>query len=331
MTSATILGVRSTTLGRDEAAFLREADPWGLILFARNIEAPEQVLRLTDDLRDTLARDVPILIDQEGGRVQRLERPHWREWRPPLTHATEAMDPERAMWIRARIMADELRAAGIDVNCVPCCDVATPVTHRFLRNRCLGETAEAVIPAARGTADGCLAGGVLPVMKHMPGHGRGRVDSHHRLPRVTADRKELQEDFAPFRALKDLPMGMTAHVVYAAISDAPATIDPGMIWLIREEIGFDGLLMSDDVSMDALPGGIAQRSAAAIAAGCDVVLYGNGSIGQNAACVDAAGDMRPEARRRAEAALARRRLPELADIDGLEFELSELLNGRVYG
>ncbi|WP_370450544.1 glycoside hydrolase family 3 N-terminal domain-containing protein [Palleronia sediminis] len=329
--SAAIIGIGGLTLGADEAAFLREADPWGVILFGRNIDSPDQVAALTDAVRMALGREAPILIDQEGGRVQRLRRPHWREWRTPLATVEAARDPRRAMWLRARLIADELRGVGIDVNCVPTADVARAETHPFLKSRCYGYDPETVIAAARGTAEGCLAGGVLPVMKHMPGHGRGRADSHHELPVVRAARGELETDFAPFRALNDLPLGMTAHVVFTDLGDGPATTDPGLIWTIREEIGFDGLLMSDDLGMNALGGTIAARTRAAIEAGCDIALFGNGGRDDNAGCIAAAGPMGADALRRAEAALARRRLPELADIDALEFELSEVVDGEVYG
>ncbi|QFU08186.1 Beta-hexosaminidase [Rhodobacteraceae bacterium THAF1] len=330
MTSAAILGCAGTTLGRGEAAFFAEADPWGFILFGRNVEDPDQLLRLTDALRDAVGWRAPILIDQEGGRVQRLKAPRWRSWPPPLTHADTAADPVRAMWLRARLQAMELQAVGIDVNCAPTCDVARPETHPFLRNRCFGRDPETVTANARATAEGLLAGGVLPVMKHMPGHGRAQVDSHKDLPRVDADKTALEADFAPFRALSDLPMGMTAHITYTALGGKPATQDAGLIWLIREEIGFDGLLMTDDISMEALGGSIPDRAAASIEAGCDVVLHCNGNRAEMEGCIDACGPMTDAAARRAEAALARRRLPELADPERLAFELSEL-DGNLSG
>ncbi|SPJ22778.1 glycoside hydrolase family 3 N-terminal domain-containing protein [Palleronia abyssalis] len=330
MRRAAILGCAGPRLTRDEATFFAEADPLGFILFGRNVETPEQLLTLTTALRDAVGWHAPILVDQEGGRVQRLGPPAWRQWAPPLDHMQRAADPVRAMWLRARLQAAELHAVGIDVNCAPTADVARPDTHRFLRNRCYGTTPEQVIAAARATADGLMAGGVLPVMKHMPGHGRAQVDSHRDLPVVTAGKPELETDFAPFRALADLPMGMTAHIVFTELGEAPATQDPGLIWLIREEIGFDGLLMSDDISMEALGGSIAQRSEKAIAAGCDVVLHCNGDRPEMEQCVAAVGDLTPAADRRAEAALARRRLPELADVEALAFELSEL-DGGLHG
>ncbi len=330
MSRACILGCAGETLTTDEAAFFAEADPWGFILFGRNVRDPEQVLALTDSLRAAVGWHAPILVDQEGGRVQRLRAPHWRRWLSPLQHMEQASDPIRAMWLRARLMAHELYAVGIDVNCAPTADVARPETHDFLRNRCYGTDPETVTKAARATAEGLMAGGVLPVMKHMPGHGRAQADSHYALPVVRADKAQLEADFAPFRALKDLPMGMTAHIEYTAIGDRPATQDPALIWLIREEIGFDGLLMTDDISMEALGGTVAERTALSIAAGCDVVLHCNGDMAEMAGCVAEAGDLAEAAARRAEAALARRHLPELADPDALAFELSEL-DGNLHG
>ncbi|MGD9918072.1 MAG: glycoside hydrolase family 3 N-terminal domain-containing protein [Paenirhodobacter sp.] len=317
---ATILGVEGLVLGRDEAAFLRAADPWGLILFARNIDRPEQVARLTADLRACLGRDAPILIDQEGGRVQRLRAPHWREWPAPLDQALSG--GARAMWARARVQAAELAALGIDVNCAPTCDIAGDLTHPFLRNRCMGLDAATVIANARATAEGFLAGGVLPVIKHMPGHGRATADSHKHLPVVTAAAEDLRaSDFAPFAALADLPMAMSAHIRFTAFDDAPATQSAPMIGLIREEIGFGGLLMTDDIGMEALSGGFAERTAASLAAGCDVVLHCNGTRAEFEETVAAAGRLSPQAAARAEAALACRRAPEPVDIAALDAEL----------
>lgn len=331
MISACILGCAGTRLGPDEAAFFARADPWGFILFARNVESPDQLRRLTADLRAAVGRDAPILVDQEGGRVQRLGPPHWRDWLPPLDQAARAVDPARSMWIRARLIAAELGHVGIDVNCAPLADVARPDTHPFLRNRCYGTTPEEVARVARAVADGLMAGGVLPVVKHLPGHGRATLDSHLRLPVVTADREALQQDFAPFRTMSDLPMGMTAHVVYAALGECPATQDPAMIARIRDDIGFSGLLMTDDISMEALGGDIGMRSEAAIAAGCDLVLHCNGERAEMELCVAACGTLDGRAKERADAALDRRRAPEPVDIPALEAELSALLSGTAHG
>ncbi|MCV2878733.1 beta-hexosaminidase [Sedimentimonas flavescens] len=323
---ATIFGCEGLDLSPSEAAFFRASDPWGFILFSRNIETPEQVARLCSSLREAVGRDAPILIDQEGGRVQRLRAPHWREWLPPLDQARAASDARRSFWLRARIQAHELRAIGIDANCAPTCDIAGPRTHPFLQNRCLGTDAATVIANARATAEGFLAGGVLPILKHMPGHGRAEADSHLDLPVVGADPADLaQTDFAPFRALRDLPLGMTAHIRFTAFDQAPATQSRKMIALIREQIGFDGLLMTDDIGMEALSGSKGARAAASIAAGCDVVLYCKGDMGPMEEVAEAAGQLTPEAAARADAALARRHAPDPVDIAALEAELVALL------
>ena len=330
---ATILGCLGPVLAPDEAAFFRDADPWGFILFARNVETPGQLRRLTEDLRAAVGRDAPVLIDQEGGRVQRMRAPHWREWLPPLDQvAATPAGYERGLWLRYRMIAAELRAAGIDANCAPCLDIAGPLTHPFLRNRCLGEDAATVTRAGRAVAEGLLAGGVLPVMKHMPGHGRAAVDSHHDVPRVTAPLGDLREtDFAPFRALADLPLGMTGHIVFDAVDrDNPATASAAVIRLIRGEIGFAGLLMTDDLSMQALAGGMGRRTAAAIAAGCDVALHCNGKREEMELAVAAAGRLSPAAAARADAALARRSRPDDVDTVTLQAELEALLKGAAH-
>ncbi|MGR3464671.1 glycoside hydrolase family 3 N-terminal domain-containing protein [Limimaricola sp.] len=326
MTAAAILGPEGARLGADEAAFFRDADPWGFILFARNVETPDQLRRLTHDLRAALGRDAPILIDQEGGRVQRMRPPHWRAYLPALDQMARASDPLRAQWLRHRLIAAELHEVGIDVNCAPLADLVEPQTHHILRNRLYGDTVDGVVAAARIAAEGLLAGGVLPVLKHIPGYGRARVDSHKALPRVAVGLDALRaRDFAPFAALSDMAMGMTAHIVFEAVDpERPATTSPAAMRMIREEIGFDGLIMTDDLSMEALSGGIGERARASIAAGCDVVLHCNGERAEMADVIAACGAMGAEATRRAEVALAQRRAPELADIEALRDELGAL-------
>ncbi|MGB3553584.1 MAG: glycoside hydrolase family 3 N-terminal domain-containing protein, partial [Jannaschia sp.] len=275
---AFILGCAGIDLDPEEAAFFREADPWGFILFARNVDTPDRLRRLTGRLREAVGREAVILMDQEGGRVQRLRPPHWSEWPVPLDQMEAAGDPVRAMFLRARLIADELRAVGIDGNCTPTADIAGENTHPFLRNRLYGHDVETVVARARANAEGCLAGGVLPVMKHIPGHGRATADSHLSLPRVETDAETLDAtDFEVFRHLADLPLAMTAHVVYAALDDERcATLSPVLGRVIREQIGFDGLLMTDDISMGALSGNLSDLCAVSLAAGSDMVLHCNG-------------------------------------------------------
>lgn len=333
--SATILGCEDTVLGAFEAGFFAEAQPFGFILFARNVDTPDQLRRLTGDLREAVGRDVPILIDQEGGRVQRLRAPHWREWHPALDQVALAGPDHaaRSMKLRARILAQELRDVGIDVNCIPLADVARDETHPILLNRLYGHDPATVAEISRAVADGLMQGGVLPVLKHLPGYGLGTVDSHETLPHVSAPREVLdQVDFAAFRPLTDLPIGMTAHIVYEAIeSGVPVTLSPALITLIRDEIGFDGLLMTDDLSMGALPGPIEERAALARAAGCDIVLHCNGDSAEMEAVVGASGQLEGAAARRADAALAARTAPDPLDIGALEAELAEVLSGEGHG
>ncbi|WEF24241.1 glycoside hydrolase family 3 protein [Paracoccus sp. S3-43] len=317
--NATILGgIAGTELTAAERDFFRAADPWGFILFGRNVDSPDQLRRLTAELRDAVGREAVITVDQEGGRVQRLRGPHWTDWPAPLDQAGAG---PRAMWLRYYLIGRELRAVGIDSNCAPTLDVAQADTHPFLLNRCLGTDPATVATLGRASADGLLAAGVLPVMKHMPGHGRAIADSHHGLPTVAACDADLDAmDFAPFRALNDLPMGMTAHIRFTALDDAPATASRRMIGLIRDRIGFDGLLMTDDITMNALSGSQADRAAASIAAGCDLVLHCNGTIADMQPVVAAAGAMTPDAQRRAAAALAQRRAPQDLDFAALMAE-----------
>jgi len=333
--SACILGCLGPRLSRDERAFFAKAQPWGFILFARNFETPDQARRLTDGLRNAVGRDAPILVDQEGGRVQRIGPPHWRQYLPPLDQMLAAgpAQAERAMYLRSRLIADELRGIGIDVNCAPTADIADSCTHAFLKNRCYGSDVETVITAARAVATGLADGGVLPVMKHLPGHGRAFVDSHLHLPVVEDSADVLRaRDFVPFMALNDLAMAMTAHIVYSAFDrDNPATHSPAMIRLIREEIGFGGLLMTDDISMQALEGDLAERCRASLSAGCDVTLHCNGDLGEMGQVVAASGALSGAGLVRAGAALAARTPVQPIDIAAAAAELQALLLGKVHG
>jgi beta-N-acetylhexosaminidase len=329
-TAACIFGCEGPALGDAERAIFAETAPWGFILFARNVETPDQLRRLTGDLRDAVGRDAPIFVDQEGGRVQRLRAPYWREWLPPLD-TVEAAGPQAplAMYLRARLIAAELHAVGIDGNCAPTVDIAGPLTHPFLRNRCYGSDLDTVVAVARAVAKGLLDGGVLPVMKHMPGHGRATIDTHLDLPRVTDAAEDLlRSDFAAFCALADLPLGMTAHIVFSAYDDQPATCSAPMIRVIRDQIGFGGLLMTDDLSMQALSGTIGERAAASRRAGCDVMLHCNGNLGDMQAVAAASGVLAGAALARAEAALAARRTPDTADPKALDAELAQLVRDQ---
>lgn len=316
--SAMILGPAGPGLLADEAAFFRDSDPWGFILFARNVEDPAQLRRLTSDLRDVVGRNAPILIDQEGGRVQRMRPPHWRAWPPVLSlfdGADEAAALE-ALRLQYRIIAAELHDVGIDVNCAPLADVLAPETHDIIGNRALGQRPEDVIRRARAVMAGLTAGGVLPVIKHMPGHGRAAVDSHISLPVVSSTIEELEAtDFAPFRALADTALGMTGHVVFEAIDgNACATLSPGVIALIRDRIGFDGLLMTDDLSMQALSGPMADRARMALTAGCDILLHCNGDRAEMAEIASEAPELAGAALRRTARAEAARTAPDNTDI-----------------
>ena len=324
---AAIFGCAGPILTQDERAFFRDYQPFGFIIFARNVEEPTQLRRLTADLRDAVGRDAPILVDQEGGRVQRLRAPHWREWSPPLDFVRAAgVNAARAMALRYRLIARELCAAGIDANCAPVGDLLTPHTHPFLRNRCYGSDPAVVSAIGLAVAMAHLAEGVLPVVKHMPGHGRSEVDTHHDLPTVNASQAELTaHDFAPFRALRHLPMAMTAHLVFAAYDPSPATQSPAMIKVIRDDIGFGGLLMTDDLNMQALAGDLASRTAASLAAGVDLALHCKGDFAEMQAVANAAGAMNAATRQRATAALAARRPPEPVDIAELQAELSAMM------
>lgn len=331
--TAAILDADALRLSVEEKAFFRDADPWGFILFARNIDTPDQVCALCDEMRSAVGRDAVITVDQEGGRVQRLRAPQWREWAAPLDLvACSGARAERAMYLMYRIIADELRALGIDSNCAPMVDVAGAATHDFLRNRCYSSDPARVAAVGRAVAQGLLEGGVLPVLKHMPGHGRAVVDSHHHLPRVSAGAADLQEvDFAPFRVLNDLPMGMTAHIVFEALDDTPATCSPRMMQVIREDIGFENLIMTDDISMKALGGDPVASTRAALAAGCDLALFCNAPLEQRRAVADAAGEMTPAAQIRAARALDQRKPPQDVDIPALEAEFDALLGGAGHG
>lgn len=328
---AYILGCAGPELLPDEAAFFADADPWGFILFARNIVDPPQVVALTRALRAAVGREAAIFIDQEGGRVARLRPPHWRDWLPALEQVTmNKRHAARAMYLRYRLIADELRALGIDGNCAPVVDIAHANTHPVLRNRCYGEDVVKVAEIAGSVAQALLDGGVLPVVKHMPGQGRASRDSHLELPRIKAKYKALRwSDFMAFEPLCELPVAMSAHVIYEAIDpERPATQSPVVMALIREELGFEGLMLSDDLSMQALSGTLVQRAGAALAAGCDVVLHCNGDMGEMAALAAGIGRLQGAALARGERALNWRRPALPIDIAAAEAEFHALMQGQ---
>ena len=335
---AAILGCAGEELAEGERALFRETRPVGLILFARNCRSPAQVRRLTDSWRDAVGTDdCLVLIDQEGGRVCRLGPPHWRA--PPAAAefgrlAAEDGDLAAALVrLNARLIAADLRPLGINVDCIPVLDAPAPGADDVIGDRAFAADPGVVAALGRAACDGLAAGGVLPVVKHVPGHGRAAVDSHQALPVVAADRAALDgHDFAPFRALSDAPLAMTAHVVFTAVDeDRPATISPGAVGLIRGDIGFDGLLMTDDLSMKALAGvpgggGARDRARAARMAGCDVVLHCNGDAGEMAAVAEGAGPLDAAGRRRLDAALGWPRAPEPLDAAAAVARIDEALN-----
>lgn len=327
---AAIFGCAGPRLSQAEKAFFRDSDPAGFILFARNVESPDQVRALVAELREASARPgCPILIDQEGGRVARLKPPHWRKAPPQGVFASlEPATAARAARLNARLLAAELAELGINVDCLPLLDLRFSGAHDIVGDRALGSDVETVISLGRAVCEGLLEGGVLPVVKHMPGHGRAHADSHLELPRVEAPRAELEEtDFAPFRALAHMPLAMTAHIVFADIDPVrPATVSPLVMGeVVRGFIGYDGLVMTDDLSMKALGGSFADRTSAALAAGCDLVLHCNGDMDEMRAVAGAARGLDEAGHRRYLEALAALGAPRNFDRDEALAELEMLL------
>lgn len=332
-TRAFITGVSGLELTAEERAFLRAERPWGFILFKRNIDNPAQVARLVEELRGTTGDlDAPVLIDQEGGRVQRLGPPHWPVYPPGAVFGTlYDIKPElglRAAWLSSRLMAADLVDLGITVDCLPLADVPVAGADAVIGNRAYGTEPAKVAIVARAVTDGLADGGILPVLKHIPGHGRATADTHYKLPIVDNTKDELEAtDFEAFRPLADLPMAMTAHVVFSALDGAqPATTSATIIeQVIRGSIGFQGLLMSDDVSMNALAGSIAERTRAIFAAGCDVVLHCNGKLDEMRDVVGQTPALAGPALDRAKAAVAARRQPRSFDRVAGRAELDALI------
>jgi beta-N-acetylhexosaminidase len=337
LTLACVFGCAGRRLSPEEAAFFRDRRPWGFILFGRNAESPDQVRALTEALRACVDRpDAPVMIDQEGGRVQRLRPPHWRRYPPASVFAGLPLPPSaqrEAARLGARLIAHDLAAVGVDVDCAPVADVPAPGAHDVIGDRAYAATAERAGMLARAVAEGLIAGGVLPVVKHIPGHGRAGADSHERLPVVEASREALERvDFAPFRMLSDMPMAMTAHVLYSAVDAArPATTSRAVIsQVIRGHIGFDGLLISDDLSMKALGGGLRERAEASLDAGCDIVLHCNADVAEMQAVAAGARELGGRAAERAAAALARRPATvEPLDVGEALERFDGLIDGRL--
>jgi beta-N-acetylhexosaminidase len=330
--SAAILGCAGLTLGAEERAFFRDIDPLGFILFQRNCDSPDQVRALVDALRDTVGRaQAPVLIDQEGGRVARLKPPHWPAYPPPAAIAAlGGAAAEDAARLGARLIAADLTELGITVDCLPLLDVPAPGADPIIGDRAYGTEPESVARLGRAVCEGLLAGGVLPVIKHIPGHGRGNVDSHLALPIVDAPLAELERvDFAPFRALAKMPWAMTAHIIYTALDAArPATLSPAVIGeTIRRDIGFDGVLVSDDLSMKALGGTYAERTRGALDAGCDLVLHCNGNMEEMREIASALRPLTAEAAVRVKRAAGQAAKPAAFDRKAARARFDALLAG----
>jgi beta-N-acetylhexosaminidase len=335
MVKAFICGCAGTELGEDERRFIEATQPWGLILFKRNVAQPEQMRRLTQTFREIVGREnAPVLIDQEGGRVQRMAPPHWQAY--PSAASFDASVANRgaalaAARLTARLIAQDLRDVGVTIDCAPVLDLAFAGAHTVIGSRAYSSDPGRVAAFGRAVAEGLLAGAVAPVMKHMPGHGRALVDSHLELPVVEASLSDLVDrDFAPFVDLKDLPIGMTGHVVYRAVDPTrPATTSRVVVdRIIRGAIGFKGLLLTDDLSMKALGGSFGDRTRAAFEAGVDIALHCNGQLDEAQAVADAAPALEGVSLRRAEAALAMiSAAPKPFNISSARIELAETLAG----
>jgi beta-N-acetylhexosaminidase len=330
---AFITGVSGPELDAEERQFIRNERPWGFILFKRNIETPEQVSLLVRELRKEVGEaDAPVLIDQEGGRVQRLSPPHWPVY-PPGAAFGALYDIEPALGLKAarlsaRLIAADLLELGVTVDCLPLADVPVSGADAVIGNRAYGTEPGKVAAIARAVTEGLERGGILPVLKHIPGHGRATADTHLRLPEVDTSKSELERtDFAAFQPLATLPMAMTAHVVFSALDAThPATTSATIIHqVIRGVIGFQGLLMSDDVSMNALSGSIGERTRAVFAAGCDMVLHCNGRLDEMREVAAQSPVLSGQALERADRALASRKPPQAFDRLAARAELDALI------
>lgn len=333
MAKAFISGCAGVSLNADEQAFFRSEQPWGLILFARNCVEPDQIRDLVEHYRECVGRpDAPVLIDQEGGRVQRLRTPQWPLYPSGARIAGAYLaDPAEGLALArniARLIADDLFALGINVDCLPILDVPQPNVHKIIGDRAYGTTPKMIAEIGRAMAEGLMERGVLPVVKHIPGHGRAVVDSHLDLPVVTATKDVLRgSDFLPFTDLSDMPLGMTAHIVYTAYDGENSATHSACVIedVIRGEIGFDGLLMTDDLSMKALGGDYSDRTKRALEAGCDVVLHCNGVFEEMIAVAQASPELSGAAAERADRAMGWLAAPQPYDKDTALAGLGELM------
>jgi beta-N-acetylhexosaminidase len=333
--AAAIFDTQGPTMTAEEKAFFRDLNPFGYILFARHCTSPDEIRRQIGELKSLSGRDrLPVFIDQEGGRVARLKPPHWRKYPPAGLFAQMARgnreQAHRATYLNARLIANDLYTLGITVNCAPLADLPVEGAHDIIGDRAFGRDAEQVIYLARAQAMGLMDGGIVPVLKHIPGHGRAAADSHDEVPEVTASLDELRRtDFVPFKALANLPMAMTAHVRYTAIDDAQvATLSKKVIATIRQEIGFNGLLMTDALDMKslaALP--LDERARQALAAGCDLALHCNSSFKEKQQVARGVEELKGEALARAERAMASVKPPRTFDPEELRREFDSLISG----
>ena len=326
---AYIFGCSGLELSKEEKSFFSEAQPWGFILFSRNIKSRLQLRALTRQLRDTVGRNIPILIDQEGGRVQRMRSPEWKEYLPALEQVKKADNALRIMYLRSRLIAYDLQEVGIDVNCAPIADILRADTHPILANRCYSTSIDEVVQVSRAVANGLIDGGVLPILKHIPGYGRAVVDGHEELPNVSERYDVLKvTDFLVFKRLADLPISMTAHVKYTDIDSLPATISKKIIKMIRDEIQFKNLLITDDISMRALAGSISERAELSLKAGCDIVLHCNGELNEMVQIAKVCGYLSGSSKRRSEIALNCRKPSNSVNIAEVKSEFDRSIHKK---
>ena len=324
---AYIFGCSGLELSKEEKSFFSEAQPWGFILFSRNITSRLQLRALTRQLRDTVGRNIPILIDQEGGRVQRMRSPEWKEYLPALDQVKRADNALRIMYLRSRLIAYDLQEVGIDVNCAPIADILRADTHPILANRCYSTSIDEVVQVSRAVANGLIDGGVLPILKHIPGYGRAVVDGHEELPNVSERFDVLKvTDFLAFKRLADLPISMTAHVKYTDIDSLPTTISKKIIKMIRDEIQFKNLLITDDISMRALAGSISERAELSLKAGCDIVLHCNGELDEMVQIAKVCGYLSGSSKRRSEIALNCRKPSNNVNIEEIKSEFDRSIH-----